>query len=70
MQTEPTIIHIEDEPLPNGRRHSLRLTVWTVRNMSNMEQEHAVRTEAIGFLERALAELRHDESSMSLFADM
>ena len=57
----PTVIDIVDDPLPNGRRHSMSLKVWTLADTSGEEQKRAARVIAIGFLERALTEMRRSE---------
>jgi hypothetical protein len=57
----PTVITITDEPLSNGRCHTLSLTVWTMGESPVDERREAARSLAIGFLERTLSELRRAE---------
>jgi hypothetical protein len=56
--TVPTVIRIDDDELPNGRRHSLSLTLWTVEQATPDDQVRVARFLAIDFLERTLAAMK------------
>lgn len=57
----PTVINVVDNPLSNGRSHSMSVTVWTVAEGPVEDQKRAARQLAIGFLERALLEMRRSD---------
>ena len=56
--TVPVRIQIVDDPLPNGKQNLLDMTVWLAPDESPEVQKIALRTIAIGFLERTLEALR------------
>jgi|EndMetStandDraft_7_1072992.scaffolds.fasta_scaffold470151_3 hypothetical protein len=58
----PATIDIQDDPLPNGRRNSMTVTVWTLPGES-VEHRRAAQALAIGFLERTLEAMRRAELS-------
>ena len=58
----PATIDIQDDPLPNGRRNSMTVTVWTLPGES-VEHRRAAQALAIGFLESTLEAMRRAELS-------
>lgn len=56
--TVPVRIQIVDDPLPNGKQNQLDMTIWLAPDESPEVQKIALRTLAIGFLERTLEALR------------
>jgi len=56
--TVATVIRIDDDALPNGRCHSLCVTMWTVEQPTADDQQRTARFLAIDFLERTLAAMK------------
>ena len=57
-QIVATVIRIDDDALPNGRCHSLCVTMWTLEQGSTDEQQRVASFLAIDFLERTLAAMK------------
>ena len=56
--TAATVIRIDDDLLPNGRCHSLCITMWTIEQGNEDDQQRAARFLAIDFLERTLLAMK------------